>query len=224
MKICAAMAWYDEPLPFLNRCIRSLAGIADTLIAVDGRWNLHGEDDDPFVSAEDEYDTIRDAAAAVGIAVQTLTPVAPWNSQVEKRSFLMQRATETGCDWILVIDGDEEITRCHTEQLHAELQGTALDVAEVMGTNTNPDRGPHPWRRIYRASTEVTVQHWHNGYQTADGRWLHGPARHVQREPTLDLSGLIHIVNERYGRGKARDRTQGRYYRRRGVLRVERLR
>jgi hypothetical protein len=40
VKIVAALAWYREPPEFLDRLVRSLAGLVDVLVALDGAWAL----------------------------------------------------------------------------------------------------------------------------------------------------------------------------------------
>jgi len=88
----------------------------------------------------------------------------------------MAEAAELG-DWLFVIDGDEWIHDAKPVVLEDTLDATSCDVGYVRCTNKTGNENidtPQMIRRLYRASTGVTVDTAHNGYRTADGRWLHG--------------------------------------------------
>lgn len=199
MKIVACLAWYDEPLPFLDRCIRSLAGIADHLVAVDGAWELYP--DGQATSAAEQFEVVKYAADDVGIDHEIFSG-RNWNSQVEKRDWLMRHAAQRG-DWLLVIDGDEHVTGATALLVEQTLQATELDVATVVCRHAGSDpRYAAPIRRVYRASAGVSVQTAHNGYRTADGRWLHGDPTRVKLEPAV----LLPLSIEHDGRNRGTER------------------
>ncbi len=201
MRVVACLAWYDEPPESLTRCVRSLAGIADTLVAIDGPWE--GFPSTRLHSTLDEGLAIHEAARLAGIQLDLRTSQAVWPSQVKKRDHLMRAASELG-DWLLVIDADEwlDVPQIDISTLSAKqtidgqqdfalvrdvLEFTPLDVATV-----ELHEGQHhaPIRRIYRAP--VTVQRSHHGYRTSDGRWLHGPPDHVTLEPAIATPIQLH--------------------------------
>jgi hypothetical protein len=212
VRIVACLAWYEEPVPFLTRCITSLRGLVDEAICYDGAWDMfpHARpESDPAQAA-----AIASAAEEAGIAYTIYTPDTAWGSQVEKRAHLMLEAGETGADWLLVIDGDEWIERADPAAVRHALTFTPCDVATIMHKRTTGHDGvntPGAIRRIYRASTGVTVDTAHNGYRTNDGRWLHGDSAHVTLEPACDLSGMVLLHHEHNNRGPARDRARQEY-------------
>jgi hypothetical protein len=215
VKICAAIAWSDEPVEFLTRCVSSLAGVCDELVAVDGAWKLF--DAGPMSSPEQE-EAIWRAARDFGLPVRVLLPSRIWESQVEKRARLMELASEHA-DWILVIDADEYIAHADGDAVHQALDDTELDVAFVTHRNLhngwtadNPDpprAGMN--RRLYRAGTTVVVVH--SGY-VRDGEHLHVA-------DAVDLRDALTIEHDNWNRGDERNQLAKDYRRARETERVE---
>ena len=222
VKITACLAWYMEPPAFLTRCVESLRGLADELVAYDGAWDLW-PDARPF-SSDDEYTAIHEAAESIRLPYTIYEPDTTWASQVEKRAALMLEAGETGADWLLVIDGDEWIETHHGAAVRAALESTPCDVATIMHkrvTGYDAVNTPGAIRRLYRANTGVTVDTAHNGYRTSDGRWLHGDSAAVRLEPACDLSGMVLLHHEHNNRGVGRDRARQVYRQARLAQRTE---
>lgn len=221
--IVAALCWYDEPVELLDRCVRSLAGVADELVALDGRWRLYGEQDDPWMSPLEQTRTIDAAAREAGIVAHLVQPSGLWDSQVVKRDALMELATRRLGEWIFVIDGDEYVDRHDQAGLDRLLAETQFDVVEVEGRHVGRHvrQHPRPMRRLFRTGRGVRVQNWHNGYRASDGAWLHGPGRTVKREQAADAGEFIGIVNDRDGRGRRREIARQTYYRRRAENKIE---
>jgi hypothetical protein len=221
--IAAALSWFDEQPEALRRCVRSLAGVADVVVALDGRWSLFPGSRN--VSPLEQAEAIHEAATEIGIPVidESCRSSSPWESQMEKRTALMRFAAERE-PWTLVIDADEYITDCATVALRDELLDAALDVAEVAIIPAGPgifDTRAKPRRRLYRSSVRVTVERGHNGYRTMDGRWLNGDAAHVDVEPAVDLSALLALVHDHDARQDSRERAADSYYRLRAKVEGE---
>lgn len=191
MRIVAALPWYDEPVAFLDRCVRSLAGVVDELVAVDGRWE-HFADDEPVLSHWTQARAIASAADAIGLDHRVWMGPTVWKSQVAKRAALMELASEAG-DWILVIDADEYIARSQPGFIRPALRETELDVARVMLTDVRRSMPLRMARRIFRRGT--TVERAHNGYNLA-GKWLHGDLARVRLEEALDLSKWLELHDD----------------------------
>lgn len=222
VRICAVLCWYAEPPAFLTRCIESLRGLADEALCYDGAWDLWP--DAKPESSEAEHDAICSAALTIGLPTTIFAPDTTWASQVEKRAALMLEAGETGADWLLVIDGDEWIESAQSAAARAALENTHCDVATIMHkrvTGYDAVNTPGAIRRLYRASTGVTVDTAHNGYRTIDGRWLHGDGAHVTLEPPCDLSGMVVLHHEHNNRGVERDRARQVYRQARLAQRTE---
>lgn len=224
VKIVAALAFYDEPVPFLTRCVESLAGVADELVAFDGAWDMF---DGGPQSDETQWTAITTAADNAGIDLGIYAPDTTWASQVEKRAALMLECRNRSADWTLVIDGDEWVAHKDHLRFRSELfREVGRDVAQVgcVRLQRDPamtDTRPSPIRRVYRASMGVTVDTAHNGYRTADGRWLHGDPAYVELESPLDLSRWLVLHHEASSRGGDRDARRLAYRRRRRELGLE---
>jgi len=182
MRIAALLAWYDEPIPMLTRCIRSLAGIADVLIAFDGRWSLFpGESP---TSPKMQYVAVM--AAAEDADLLLVTASRAWETQVEKRAALFAAARNVRADWTLVMDADNYVEQAAPDALRAELAETERDVLMATVHGRSHDR-KRPYggevRRFYRVLPGLTVARAHNGYVTGDGRWLLGDHAYVELEP-----------------------------------------
>lgn len=206
MRIIACLAWFHEPPDFLYRSVASLEGFADELVAYDGGWDLF-----PGAcprSTDAEHAAIEAGAIQAGIAWTIYEPDCTWASQVEKRSALMIDASTRG-DWLFVIDGDEYIATANAPIARKKLDDTGLDVATVACKRTTGFDGVNaarPIRRIYRAATGVHVETAHNGYRTADGRWLHGDGAFAPLEPAEPLAEWVLLHHEHRNRGEERNR------------------
>ncbi len=195
MRLVAAIAHYAEPDWFLERLDRSLDGVVDAVVALDGRWDLMPGDEP-----------------------------ASWRSQVEKRDELMQLAADKG-DWVLVIDGDEYLEPISGDALRLALAVTDLDVAHITLRTLNrpwPWRElplmQTVARRIYRAGTRLAGPA-HNDYEFA-GRMLNGGTRDLLA-PSLDLSAVMTINHDNRARPQARDAAAQDYRRARRYTGVE---
>lgn len=203
MKLTAAICWFDEPTEHLDRCVRSLAGIVDNLVAVDGRWAPYPDPRD--TSPPEQALAIKNAGRAADVETTIRIAGAPlgWPSQITKRAASLQIATQLGADWILVIDADEHVnTDADTSRIRAQLEQTIRDVATITIRNVsghdqlNVDQ---PRRRLFRAGTTVTG--WHNGY-TLNGRALAGDP---PLEPALDLRDALRISHHARARSPERN-------------------
>ena len=202
MTTVACLAYYAEQPAHLEKCVGSLHGLADVLLAWEGRWEKF-----PAVPGNDPGAQVAAVELAAAGAMLVCHAQGTWPSQVAKRAQLMEEAACMG-DWLFVIDADEWVMAEHTDlgQLHLALGAAEADVAEVMIHRHPLDAStrPRPVRRLYRASTRPTVRTAHNGYVTADDRFLHGDPGWVQLEPALDLSGLLAIGHDVLCRSAAR--------------------
>lgn len=208
MKIVAALAWYLEPPEFLDRLVRSLGGVVDELVALDGRWDLFNDQaGKSFLSPSDETRAIADAGAAVGVRVNFGHVQGVWESQVAKRNALMRKACAIGATHVMVVDGDEWVSRCDGPGLRQALASSSAHVwrlafmTEAGAMQGYPDQ---PIRRIYLASPSLRVELAHNGYRDDTG-WLHGDSAFVDLLPAEDLSVHLAMRHELMSRGDERN-------------------
>lgn len=223
MKLVAALSWYMEPPAFLDRCVRSLAGAVDELVALDGAWD--GFPHDLPYSTPEEHDVIANAAIETGLPYRIIEHDRPWLSQVQKRDKLMQLACENGASFVLVIDGDEHVASCDREALRRSLELTDRHVATVTFRPMNQGwpyselpTSEQVIRRIYRAGTRVEVAH--NGYRFGN-EWLLGDRAYVRLSPALDTSKLIRVDHDNMNRGPLRLRAAKEYRKARREQRLE---
>lgn len=221
MKIAAVLCWFQEPVEFLDRCVRSLQGVADHLVAVDGRFELYPVPDD--TSGVAEYDAIEAAAASAGIAL-TFLHKGP-STQVEKRAFAYSSAVLWAePDWLFVIDGDEAVT--HVDPAFRTLLAeTDRDVGRVHCARINgvvrPMVTERHVRRVFRGIPGLTVKQAHNGVVTPDGRWLAGQRHLIKPEPPVELGKHLRITHYHSARPQDRNARRRVYYRERSRQRVE---
>lgn len=226
--IAAALSWYLEPIPFLERLVRSLTGVVDELVALDGRWKGYDDGAVAYSTAE-EHDVLANECIAAGITHRIVETDRPWGSQVAKRARLMELAAENE-SWVLVIDGDDFLHEADGLALRASLELTSLHVAEIMAQRTNepwPHSGlplrPYPIRRLFRARDDVgnviTVERAHNGYRLGS-KWLLGDRARVTLEPALDLSRVVTLHHDA-DRGAERRAKQKDYYQERKAEQLE---
>lgn len=209
MKIVACLSWYSEQPAMLDRCVRSLAGLADELVAFDGRWQHFDDGAVSPLSDISELDAIERAADAAGLSRLVVRVDEVWSSQVAKRAAMCEAALASGADWMLVIDADEFIASADAEKARGVLAATDGDlaprlVAQVRCAQVNQPKISGPIRRIYSTRGGLTVERAHMGYRTRDGRWLHGDHAFVSLEPALDLSSMIFLHHDVLGRDPER--------------------
>jgi hypothetical protein len=160
--VTAALSWYDEPPDLLEACIRGAAEIADRIVAVDGAYRRYP--DAKVTSPFRQVKVIRDTAARLGIECDVYVPNRLWAGQVEKRSFLVQRAAEDS-EWLALIDADH-IIHADREAARAELK--RLVVRSHVNIVSVPFYTPlHPKRSVEKSS----ASHWHA--KLADKRFYH---------------------------------------------------
>jgi hypothetical protein len=217
VNLVGALAWYDESPATLDRCLRSLVGVVDVLVALDGRWELH-DDGAPALSPAGQTLALEQAAGETMLPTYLYSGPKVWPDQVTKRACLMALASERA-DWILVIDADEYVAECDTDALRRTLANTTLLVATLKHTSLRTaDRDRQVTRRGIRRlfASGTTVSHAHNGYLW-EGLWLHGDPAHVQLVQAVDLSGCLHMHHDNLNR-------EGQRALARKVYRKERLR
>lgn len=188
--ITGALPWWNELPEDLDRCVRSLAQVADRIVALDGAYIRYPEA--TVTSDPAQADAIRKAARDVGLDCLILQPDRLWAGQVEKRSHLLAAAT-VGSDWIVTVDADHIITadREHTRFVLERVQEDVLEVP--YRTPVNPERLmkdsaagiwhiqqsesiqwiPHLWRAL--PGFRVEKRHWWYSAMKVGGRvWLWG--------------------------------------------------
>jgi len=214
VNITAVLCWYNEPPEFLGRCVRSLAGICDRLVALDGAWQPYP--DASAHSPKEQHQALLVAAGDAGL-VTYARPGSLWESQIVKRDYAMALAVGSGADWIIVIDGDEYVApldltvaerRLKRMQIEDALAHTDLLVAETTLRNVTGDdhRGvDQRWRRLFRAAPTLGVSGSHQGY-TIPPHHLHGDTRDgLTLAPAADLTSLLTIEHTPRSRGTERN-------------------
>jgi hypothetical protein len=192
MIVTAALMWSNEDPELLEACVRSTAKVADRIVAVDGSWGRYPGG--TIRSSQAEEDAIREAAQRVGLDCDIYIPVRGWLGQVEKRTFLYQRAAQ-GSDWIAVMDADY-VLHAKWEAVRKELEQSQADVYEIpFVTPSNPmgTMTPGPWHEqgargvqyhsiLYRALPGIQAERRHffiSALKNGERVWLmHGDDAH----------------------------------------------
>lgn len=188
------LAWWDEPPEELTACVRSLTVICDSLIAVDGAYQM--TPGATAASPPEQAAAIQEAAADVGLKARVITPEKVWTGQVEKRDLMLHEAAKDA-DWVVAVDADHRHIG-KRKQVREELYAVRDSADSIrhpfhtpMPANTlDLERlSPHPWHTklagltiehslILRVLDEMRLErdHWgysgvRNGQRYALGNW-----------------------------------------------------
>jgi hypothetical protein len=99
------MAFYDDPADTTEAAIRSVQGLVDHLVAVDGAYATFpgGEAKSP----DEMRERIQATAEEIGVDVLFYTPADVWaGGEPEKRDRMYRMADATGADWYTILDTD----------------------------------------------------------------------------------------------------------------------
>lgn len=180
MKVFACMVWFDENPRWLAASVASFAKIADHVIAVDGAYFAYPEGRP--ASGGDQAEAIVTAARTAGVGLTVVVPGEVWmGNEPAKRSCYAKLVNAYATpyeDWMLVLDGDEEISDV-SPLARRDLEETDLDAAEIGMWTTDELRSWFgPSRRLYRVLPEMEYgpTHFSLSGKGRDGEkvWLNG--------------------------------------------------
>jgi hypothetical protein len=226
MNLAAIVSFYDEHPDDLTRMVRSLNGLVDQVITLDGAYQLFP--DGKACSPPDQYQALETACEHIDVPLHAHIPRTTWaGNEVHKRAALFDHAREHHAGWVLRIDADEHITHTYPAQARDRLAQTTLDVATVTVTGispSGPDRqqgrdytGPH--RMIFRMLPALTCLDVHWRYADLNtGRDLWGPQS--DNTPALDLTHHITITHSERTNAERTQRAWA-YYQQRATHRIE---
>jgi hypothetical protein len=231
VRIFALLSWYDEEPEHLKRCVKSLAGFADVLVALDGAYATF-PDAKPASSFVQRW-ALTDAVYESGLSYKTTEPYHPWESEVQKRATLFElgrRAGATPDDWFLIIDADMSLAEFKPEA-RGVLEATDLSVAEVRwhDVQINDVRcSTYSFRSMFRALPGLTVERTHylytvpldGGYCNRRFLW-HMPDGHISDERALDLTEYVTLHHYNSSREPGRRSRALAYYRARDEAGLE---
>lgn len=235
MKIYALLSWYNEKPEHLRRCVTSLKGFADVIVALDGAYGTFP--DARRESPAEQRFALNDAAIEAGLSYALKTPHQAWRGgEVEKRAVLFRLGREAGAtpdDWFLIIDADMALTYFAPDVKEALANvDPDVDVAEVRLQNVRVDgtiSANHKFRSLFRALPGLTVERAHYLYTVPDDsghftgrRFLwHMPNGQLSCEPTFNLYGDITLQHFNAHRDPDRKRQALSYYKARDAAGLE---
>lgn len=223
MKIFALLSWFNEQESHLRRCVSSLEGFADVVVALDGAYATF-----PEARAESpcsQRAALHEAARDAGLAYCLKTPYRAWKGgEVEKRAALFDLARTAGAtpdDWFLIIDADMAVGYV-SEHARAKLEATGRAVAEQRWHNLQINgviSGEYRMRFMFRALPGLTVERAHYLYTVPNEAGPHGrrflwhlPDGHPAPEPIVDLFDDVTLVHFNSQREPVRKRQALDYY------------
>ena len=113
MRVVSVTPWYDEDPTNLHTTARSLAGLVDCAVWVDGAYEHFPNAQ--LRSPRDQYEAIYDGCAAAGIEamIYSTNGVGWWGAvhdggEVAKRNFTLFLAGLMRPDWVVIVDADWE--------------------------------------------------------------------------------------------------------------------
>lgn len=231
MRIHILCSFYDEPIPWLQEMVASTHGLADRIIAVDGRYAMYPSHID--VSPAEQHDAIQDACARLAIGCLLHVPEHAWQgNEVEKRAHMFALALEdsTPDDWFIILDADETIDRAWTDPdvLRERLASTPHDAGHNLLRNRHGSITTR-FRSCFRAVPGLTVEGTHYHYVIKQPKrparyvW-HTPHRRYPLQPAVDLHDclMVHHRPDTEHRPPEREQAREQYYRSRDAHGVER--
>lgn len=229
--VCALMAFYDDPADTTEAAIRSVEGLVDHLVAVDGAYASFpgGEAKSPPEMRE----RIQVVAEEIGVNVLFYTPADVWaGGEVEKRDRMYRMGDATGADWFTILDTDFLFeyplgTHAVVDALDAA-QGYEVGQIKLVDylTQEGSDervRQESPLPLFYRASGLAPIHIGPTHYHT----WREGAGTHLwgcgntPQVPWADLSDVVHVHHKWWERDQNRQIRKWMYYMQRDQAKLE---
>jgi hypothetical protein len=221
--IAALMAFYDDPADTTEAAIRSVQGLVDHLVAVDGAYATFpgGEAKSP----DEMRDRIQATAEEIGVDVLFYTPADVWaGGEPEKRDRMYRMADATGADWYTILDTDFLFE--YPQGVHAVLDSLdaalGYEVAKVTLVDyLAPSEGSDDRVRqeselplFYRAAglgpIHIGPTHFHTWREGA-GTHLWG-CQNTPQVPWADLTDVVHVQHKWWERTDDRQAQKWGYY------------
>jgi hypothetical protein len=239
-RICALLSFYDESPLWLTATVASLAGVVDRVVACDGAYQLYPQA--RASSPVEQHQALVETAAACRIPLTLHIPTDPWaGNEVEKRNATVQLARAAGCQdgwWLMVVDADMVVTSA-SGGLHAALDGTYEDVAEVSVVHRDDPhqneqvaqaartgmwqtRSTQPYRLLYRSTDSLRYEGSHYIVRNDNG-FLWGNSSSQDLLPAADVTMELEFDHRSRLRDLERRTQQKAYYRVRDATGAETL-
>jgi hypothetical protein len=212
VRVFGCLIWFDEDPRWLASTVASFAKLCDHVVAVDGAFFAYPEGRP--ASGGEQGESIQAAARAAGLALTLHVPQTVWmGNEPQKRSCyarLVNALATPYVDWMLVLDGDEELSEV-SPLARRDLEQTELNAAQIGFWTTDELRSWYgPTRRLYRVLPEMSYGDSHyslSGISDESRRvWLDG--RGVQYgeplEEALDMTTQIRVEHKHHLRRKER--------------------
>lgn len=176
MKLAAGLAFFQDILS-LRRCLQSLHGHVDSIIAVDGRFAEYSHQDD--LSTDGSRELVQSYPEAVLLDM-------PASSEVDKRNRYLQACKDLECDYMLWIDSDEYVAPGsnwgmfynNCEEM-VKIDNGIFNVYGVRGKILDPLPGRKPsgtWPRLWYKPWQMEHYRCHNVFRhKASGRTFYSP-------------------------------------------------
>lgn len=131
MNIVGVMVYWNESPTWLSSCVSGFAGVCDTIIAVDGAYQLM-PGGRPRSHPSQAY-AIQDACEAAGVGCVIHRPGDVWHgNEVGKRQHTVELARAFDPDWVLVFDSDYLVMKLDAPTVRSILQHTDKHVATYL--------------------------------------------------------------------------------------------
>lgn len=182
MNVVSVTPWYDESPANLVRVARSLMGLVDATVWVDGAYDHfpNAADRSPY----DQYEAITQGCMEAGLDCLIYTPkeVGRWGrwhhgGEVPKRNFTLTLAATMCPDWLMIVDADWEFCG-DALAVRESLEGCPLDVRAADGWVV----GWGETRTAYRWDPKMSYSMSHYYVRAGDGETLWCPVRDDHRQ------------------------------------------
>lgn len=156
VRVCAGViTWQDGPA--LANAARSLAGCVDEIAVADGLIDGVDPEGLPW------YSPLADLRAVSGHVETRL-----WRSQAEMRQWTLEEAGRLSCDWLIVVDADEQLHDGTMLRGYLDTVAGAPAAPLPVGCTVTPggrlDGGPLVQARCWQRWRLLQVEEWRYAY------------------------------------------------------------
>lgn len=210
--IVGILSWYDEPAEMLAASVSGFARVCEEIVAVDGAYALYPQARPR--SAPEQAEAVLAACEAAGVGCTLHRPRQVfYGNEVEKRNLTLRLAAAFDPSWVVVFDGDFQVTGCQEEVVLHDLATTSLHVGAY---TIRDEHGETRTRSVYRWTPDLRFERTHYDVRgTYDGETL----RLREDAPAFDVA--IEVAHRHGRRSAARRGAAARYAELRNMYGIE---
>lgn len=151
------LCWYDEPADALAAAVAGFARVCDQIVAIDGSYALYPQG--RARSLPEQAEAVLASCEAAGAGCLVHRPSEPfYGNEVEKRNLSLRLAATFDPSWVIVFDGDFQMTSCREDSVLHDLTTTGRHVGAY---TIRDEHGAQAFRGVYRWTSDLRYERTH---------------------------------------------------------------